>query len=74
MLNFVQIDNEPGMIRDISSHAVISADPQKINEYNARKVVAASRHAELTKHQKEIDELKNDITEIKSMLLALLER
>lgn len=74
MLNFVQIDNEPGMIRDVSNHAVISNDPQKMNEYNARKAIAESRASELIKHQQEIDELKNGMKEIKSMLSALLQR
>lgn len=74
MLKFVEIDNAPGMARDISSHAVISTDPQKMNEYNARKSAAELRAVEVTKHQIEIDELKNDMKEIKSMLSALLQR
>lgn len=67
MLNFVEIDNQPGMARDISSHAVVSTDPKKINEYNARKAIAAQQAFE-------IDILKNDMKEIKSMLSALLQR
>ena len=74
MLNYVNIDNEPGMIRDISSHAVISNDVNKMNEYKARKAIAELRTMELAKHQEEIDGLKNDIKEIKSMLSALLQR
>lgn len=74
MLNLVEIDNEPGMARDIFSHAVVSTDPQKMNEYNARKAAAELRASELRKHQEEIDGLKNDMKEIKSMLSALLQR
>lgn len=66
MLKYVKIDNEPNLIRDISNHAIISS-AQKINEYNARKKAMSEK-------DKEIQSLKNDVQEIKTMLQALMQR
>lgn len=55
------------MARDITSHAVVSISPDKVNDYYARRKIAESQ-------QKEIDVLKEDIQQIKSMLQALLQR
>lgn len=56
-----------GLARDMSSHAVISTSEEVFADYQKRKSLAA-------KQQEEINTLKKDISEIKSMLQALTQR
>ena len=74
MHNLVQIESDNSLARDISSHAVIALSSDKANEYYTRKKIAEAKANELARQQQEIDGLKNDIQEIKSMLQALLQR
>lgn len=67
MHNLVKIENMKGLARDISSHAVISTSEEVFNDYHKRKSIA-------TKQQEEINAMKQDIGEIKSMLQALIKR
>lgn len=74
MLNTVEIDNEFGMVRDISSHAVIFNNTNMIDDYNAKKRAAQQRDMLIKSHEEQINNLKSDITSIKDMLTALMQR
>lgn len=74
MHNIVEIEGDKTLARDISSHAVITVSPDKLNDYQARKRIAEQKSNELARQQEEIEELKDDIKQIKSMLQALLQR
>jgi glucan phosphorylase len=74
MHNIVEIEGDKTLARDISSHAVITVSPDKLNDYQARKRIAEQKASELALQQEEIEELKDDIKQIKSMLQALLQR
>lgn len=74
MHNLVQIENDKELARDISSHAVIAISSEKADSYRARRKVAEQQALEAHRQQQEIDNLKDDIKEIKTMLKALLQR
>lgn len=74
MRNIVQIEGNNGLIRDMSSHAILNASSEQIDSYNSRKKVAQLRELELSKQKEEINSLKEDVKEIKAMLEALLKR
>lgn len=74
MHNIVEIEGDKTLARDISSHAVITVSPDKLNEYQVRKRIAEQKASELARQQEEIEELRDDIKQIKSMLQALLQR
>lgn len=74
MHNIVEIEGDKTLARDISSHAVITVSPDKLNDYQARKRIAEQKASKLARQQEEIEELKDDIKQIKSMLQALLQR
>jgi hypothetical protein len=73
MRNLVEIDNEPGLARDISSHAVITTSSDKIIDYKTRRALAEVRALELQQQKSEIECIKNEMQEIKSMLKQLLQ-
>ena len=74
MHNYVKIESDNSLARDVSSHAVISVSADKVNDYRDRKRIAEQKASLLSRQQEEIDQMKDDIQEIKSMLLALLQR
>lgn len=74
MHNIVAIDSDKTLARDIASHAVIAISPDKVNEYLRRKALAEQKVSELSRQQNQIDEMKTDINQIKSMLQALMQR
>ena len=74
MHNLVQIESDLNLARDISSHAVISINDEKLRDYHAKRKIAESRDKLMMAQQKEIDTLKNDISEIKQMLQVLIKR
>lgn len=74
MHNLVNIEGDSDLARDISSHAVITLSPDKANDYRARKKIAERKEIELAQQQQQIDVIKDDIQEIKTMLLALMQR
>jgi hypothetical protein len=74
MLNLVQIESDSSLARDISSHAVISMTDDKLKEYQTKRKIAESRESLFLSQQKEIESLKNDVSEIKQMLQVLIQR
>ena len=74
MHNQVAIENEIGMVRDMSSHAVLCNVKHKIIDYNAKRQAAEQRDTLIKNHEEQINSLKNDISSIKDMLTALMQR
>lgn len=74
MHDFVKIESMNGMARDISSHAVISTSAETFEDYHKRRQIARQKSGIIEKQQAEINELKEDLKEIKQMLQALIKR
>ena len=74
MHNLIKIDSIEGMARDVSSHAVVSTSSTSINDYLARRKAMQDRDSRFEEQQEQIDSLKNDLNDIKTMLKALLQR
>ena len=74
MHNLVKIESDSSLARDISSHAVIVMSDEKLKDYYAKRKIAENRDSLIASQQKEIDTLKNDISEIKQMLEVLIKR
>lgn len=71
---YVKIQNKDGLVRDMSSGAVLNTNRTDYENYLTRK-----RQSELVKEQaskqvEEINNLKNELSEIKQMLLALMNK
>jgi hypothetical protein len=56
--------------RDMSNRAVICTDPSVIRAYNAEQM----KRQENERRDKEINTLKNEMSDIKAMLKTLIER
>lgn len=72
----MQLVKIPGtaLVRDTTTRALINQDKNGLNDYlNKRKIMEAQR-SEINTLKTEITNIKDDMHEIKSLLLTLLEK
>jgi hypothetical protein len=62
------------LVRDPRSGAIINQDKTGLDDYLARRRGMESQKEEINKVKSHITEMKQDMTEIKSLLLKLLEK
>lgn len=65
--NYIPVEGNPGLVRDSATGAIINIDKSKAAK-------AKKARESILKEKEEIQELKNDVAEIKSLLKQLLER
>jgi hypothetical protein len=66
----VKIENNDDIVRDMSTSAVLNVDIQSLKDYKARR----ARQKEIDRSLDRVDKLESDISEIKSLLVKLLDR
>lgn len=66
MDRFVQVEHQPDFIRDMETGAILNINTDNIRK---QKMILQQRRQE----KQEIDHLKNEMSEIKSLLQQLLE-
>jgi hypothetical protein len=74
MQHFLKVEGHNGLVRDMSTGAIINTNKSEYEEYMARKRMAEQREAEISKHSEDINILKNELQDIKSMLLEILQK
>ena len=62
------------LVRDTRSGAIINQDKTGLDEYLAKRRGMESQRNEINKVKSDMDEMKKDLTDIKSLLLKLLEK
>jgi hypothetical protein len=71
---YVKIQNKDGLVRDMSSGAVLNTNRTDYENYLTRKRQSELVKEQATKQVEEINNLKNELSEIKQMLLALMNK
>jgi DeoR/GlpR family transcriptional regulator of sugar metabolism len=71
---FVHIKAKDGLVRDMSSGAVLNTNQTEFENYLARKSQSKQAKEQIAKQAEEINNIKNEICEIKQMLVALLNK
>jgi wobble nucleotide-excising tRNase len=74
MQQYLKVEGHNGLVRDMSTGAIINTNRTEYDEYMARKRQAEQREMEISKHSEDINILKNEMQEIKSMILQLLQK
>lgn len=67
MSRFVQVEHHPDLVRDLETGAILNINTDNIRK---QKEILQQKRRE----RQEIDQLKNDVGEIKSLLQQLLEK
>lgn len=62
------------MFRDTDSMALINKDANGLEEYNMKRRMLATQKTEINNVKSDIQALKNDMLEIKQLLLQLMDK
>jgi hypothetical protein len=68
----IKVINEPSLIRDEHSKAIINTDNASISSYLERRAKLSADKEKLNNLVNDVDTLKNDMTNIKSTLDSIL--
>jgi len=71
MDNIVKIENAEGLVRDLSSGAVINTNKTEYENYLQKKNANKKLKTQLEQNADDIHKLKTDMSEIKHLLMAL---
>ena len=74
MSDYIKVQGHSNLVRDVNSHAIINKDKNAYHLAKRRAEEAQRQRDEIRGATREINNLKCDMHEIKSMLKTLLER
>ena len=74
MSEYIKVQGHANLVRDLNTHAIINKDKNAYNLAKRRAEEAQRQRDELRGATREINNLKCEMHEIKSMLKTLLER
>ena len=74
MNDFLKVLGHNGLVRDTSSGAIINTNKTEYDEYMARVREAEERENAISQHTIEINNIKNELQDIKSLILQLLNK
>ncbi len=66
-MNYLEVEGHPGLVRDKNTGVVLNTNEQEVEAARARKKAWKQK-------QKELEELKNDVSELKVMMKQILEK
>lgn len=73
-MEYLKVQGEDGLVRDISSQAILNTNNKEYESYIARRNAALAQKLELERQGKELTEVKSELSEIKQMLSILINK
>lgn len=74
MSTLLKVENHMSLARDISSNAIINTSESEYESYLRKREANMKQKMQIDSQIKEIESIKCEISEIKSMLLCLLSK
>ena len=74
MSGFVKVEGRDGLVRDMSTRAIINTNRSDYQNYLNRVTSTREKQKQLEEHSQEINNIKTELSEIKQMLLMLLNK
>lgn len=71
-MSYIKVQNAEGLVRDMSTNAIINTDESKYSSYLNKRAQIEDRKRQINKQSEEIDALKNEMLEIKQLLMELI--
>jgi wobble nucleotide-excising tRNase len=72
MNQFLKVEGHASLVRDIATGAILNNNRTEYEEYLDRKRKAEAREAEISQHTEDINNIKNELSDIKKLLLQLV--
>lgn len=74
MNNFVKVDTVDGLVRDMSTGAIINNNVGEYEKYIARRDSIKNQTEQIANHNEQINNINADLLEIKNLLLSIIEK
>ena len=74
MKNYTPVEGKSGFFRDSESTAIINRDKKAYLAYMQRKKDAENKNLELNKMKEDLDNVKGELGDIKSLLSTLVQK
>ena len=72
MNEFLKVEGHASLVRDPTTGAIINNNRTEYEVYLAMRSKAEAREAEISQHTEDINNIKNELTDIKQLLLQLV--
>jgi hypothetical protein len=72
MNDFLKVEGHSSLVRDTATGAILNNNRTEYEEYLYRKRKAELREAEISQHTEDINNIKNELSDIKQLLLQLV--
>ena len=72
MSEYLKVEGNPSLVREVSSGAIINNNYSEYDNYMKNRQIALARKTQLEQNTDEINNIKQDINEIKQMLQLLI--
>ena len=72
MSNFLKVEGHASLVRDTATGAILNNNRTEYEEYLDRKRKAEAREAEISQHSEDINNIKNELKDIKQLLQQLV--
>jgi hypothetical protein len=72
MTTYLKVENNSSLARDMSSNAIVNRNTDDYERYMRNKQLAAERMNKINEQDDQINNLKQDMAELKQMVAALL--
>ena len=74
MTEYLKVAGHDGLVRDVSTKAIVNTNRTDYERYMNQRDAALKRQQQLDQHELDINSIKSDIAEIKQLLLAVLQK
>lgn len=73
-MNFAKVKDEPGYVRDMHSRAIICVDSSGLEAYKLQKRARLNQKNQINRLTDDVNQLKEEMSEIKNLLVRLLDK
>lgn len=70
--NFLKVEGNDSLVRDVSTHAIINTNSAEYENYLKKKNHMSSQSIEIERNTNDINSIKQELSEIKELLLLSL--
>jgi hypothetical protein len=73
-MEFLKVEGEDGLVRDVSTKAILNTNSKEYEAYLARKAKVQSQKKEIERQAMQIEKINSELSDIKSMLSILINK
>jgi hypothetical protein len=72
MVEYLRVEGNPSLVREVGSNAIINTNVSEYETYLKNRDAALTKQSQVERNTDEINNIKQDISEIKQMLQLLI--